>query len=300
MKAFTTYKFDTLPTLEDSQLAEYSVKDPTGTQWRTMGIEPHYTLYADEVANGQIVCNIPSVNAQSIVVVITERILPSASIKRHIAKLEEQFEAEHGQKVTRKQRAELTEEYINETLPHCPLKETRAEVTIDAKERVVYVATSSQKTADDVTAFLLRILTESNQSPDLSLYRPVKTPYWLSRQLMEGDLGYGSCKLLNTVTGKKISFTKDYDLDSARTLKNETIGVSVVELGIKIPECCTFVLTDKAVVKGLKIAVPETNEEDEDGDKTAAVADYLLCLQANRRIVSLFAEMEKDDADDDL
>ena len=296
MKAFITYELPNGIRLNDNAIThEHAIKEPTGTMWYQVGLMPHHTLYYDEVEQG-LYTSRERDSEQSLVVAIVERVLPSNTIKRHLNAMRVAFEQEHGQAVVKNQMAQWKEQFINDTLPNCPLKESRIEVSFDYKNNKLLIGTSSQKTADVIVAWLSINLFKDNPL-SCSLYRPPLMTTWLNYQLEMGAYPYESCKMQNHITGKKLSFTNDADCMTARNVFAESERLSVVELGCSITDVCLFSVNDKSVIKGIKYLFTDEQKNDIDeskleGGAAADNAKHILKVYANRKILSVLKEVE--------
>ena len=303
MKAFITYELPNGIRLNDNTIThEHAIKEPTGTTWYQVGLVPHPTLYHDEIEQG-LYTSRERDGEQSLVVAIVERVLPSNTIKRHLNTLRAAFEQEHGQAVVKNQMAQWKEQFINDTLPNCPLKESRIEVSFDYKNNKLLIGTSSQKTADTIITWLNCHLFKDNPL-SCSLYRPPQMGAWLNYQLEMGVYAYESCKMQNHITGKKLSFTHDVDCMTARSVFAESERLSVVELGCAIPDVCLFSVNDKSVIKGIKYLFTDEQKNDIDESRAEGVvvadnAKHILHVCTNRKILSVLKEVE-DYVEDDL
>lgn len=303
MKAFIAYELPNGIRLNDNAIThEHAIKEPTGNTWYQVGLVPHPTLYHDEIEQG-LYTSRERDGEQSLVVAIVERVLPSNTIKRHLNAMRVAFEQEHGQAVVKNQMAQWKEQFINDTLPNCPLKESRIEVSFDYKNNKLLVGTSSQKTADTIIAWLNCHLFKDNPL-SCSLYRPPLMTAWLNHQLEMGTYPYESCKMQNHITGKKLSFTNDVDCMTARNVFAESERLSVVELGCVIPDVCLFSVNDKSVIKGIKYLLTDEQKNDIDESRAEGVvvadnAKHILQVDTNRKILAVLKEVE-DYVEDDL
>lgn len=302
MKAFIPYELTNGIRLNDNVIThEHAIKEPTGIMWYQVGLVQHPTLYHDEMKQG-LYASRERDGEQSLVVAIVERVLPSNTIKRHLNTLRAAFEQEHGQAAVKNQMAQWKEQFIHDTLPNCPLKESRVEVSFDYKNNKLLIGTSSQKTADTIITWLNCHLFKDNPL-SCSLYRPPLMTAWLNHQLEMGIYPYESCKMQNHITGKKLSFTHDVDCMTARNVFAESERLSVVELGCSITDVCLFSVNDKSVIKAIKYLLTDEQKNDIDESKLegGAVADnarHILQVYTNRKILSVLKEVENHVEDD--
>lgn len=83
---------------------------------------------------------------------ITERVLPSAAIKRYVAMKAAEFVEQNGQKANRTQKAIWKDEYVETNLPNAPMKDVF--VPLYHNKDYLFVGTGSQAIADLVTSEL--------------------------------------------------------------------------------------------------------------------------------------------------
>ena len=303
MKAFIAYELPNGTRLNDNAITpEHAIAEPVGNMWYQIGLVPHPTLYPDEVEQG-LFASREHDGEQSLVVAIVERVLPSNTINRHLNAMRVAFEEEHGQAVVKNQMAQWKEQFINDTLPTCPLKESRIEVSFDYKNNKLLIGTSSQKTADTIMEWLNYHLFKDNPL-SCTLYRPPMMGAWLNNQLEMGAYPYESCKMQNHITGKKLSFTNDEDCMTARNVFAESERLNVIELGCLIEDSCLFSVNNKSVIKGIKCLLTDEQKSDIEeskleGGSAADIAKHILQVDANREILSVLKEVE-DYVEDDL
>ena len=303
MKAFIAYEVPNGTRLNDNAITtERAIAEPVGNMWYQIGFVPHPTLYPDEVEQG-LFASREHDGEQSLMVAIVERVLPSNTIKRHLNAMRVAFEAEHGQAVVKNQMAQWKEQFINDTLPTCPLKESRIEVSFDYKNNKLLIGTSSQKTADTIMEWLNYHLFKDNPM-SCTLYRPPLMGAWLNNQLEMGAYPYESCKMQNHITGKKLSFSNDEDCMTARNVFAESERLNVIELGCLIEDSCLFSVNNKSVIKGIKCLLTDEQKSDIEeskleGGSAADIAKHIFQVDANRKILSVLKEVE-DYVEDDL
>lgn len=304
MKAFIAYDLLNNERLIDGNTIGFASQEPAELSWQHTGLIPHPSLYPDEVEQG-LYASREHNGEQALCVAIVERILPSSTIKRHLTAKKIEFEAAHGQAVSKKQVAEWKEQFIDEMLPTCPLKETRIEVSFDYKHNKMLIGTSSQKVADHIVSWLRSTVFSTDNSSGLQckLYRPAGIGTWLNNQLESGSFLNQSCKLQNPENGKKLSFTKDVGCVTAQEVFAENTILNVVELGCVVEDVCVFSVNEKSVVKGIGyIVTAEKQDEIEEAKSESAsqfaLAQHLLEVAAKRQILLLVKEAENAEQDD--
>lgn len=282
MKGFTLFRCEK-PDFEDIDFDELKAREPE--YWRNVGVVPHYALYDDEKDQ--------YVHKDCMQIVITERLLPSSAINRHLKLKAAEFVAETGQRVTRQQKAEWKEEFIDEHLPNAPLRETTVFVTWH--DGYMFVGSSSQKTVDTILNWLIQ-----HANISAKIVKPKGIDLWFAEQLKNPTTvtPFGKAKIVRIDTDEKVSYSNSGELDAAKELV-ENYSCRVAELGfIIIDNGDLFTLTDKGFVKGLKANTPD--EDRDEADKiTMYRANELLQRETRKRIAQLIESIDEGVEDDD-
>lgn len=291
MKAFTLYKTKNVEFKDN--LHEEVIKEPVGLMWNTFGLIPSPTLYEDEAER---MVSEPITKGRHLTVSIIERILPSASINREIAKIAARWEYEHNQKPNRAQKAQWKEAFIEEHLPNAPLKETRIDCWYDENNGDLLIGSSSARVAEAVVSYLL--LHVFDEGVELKLFRPSDDAMhtWMKNCLMNEGLVSDSVKLKNRISDETISVTKAFDMEKARDVMRKSGDFNVIEIGCFGEGYGSFKLNDKAFVKGIKYAnMQELSDEEYESRVSLAKAAAILELDALRQIVAVLQSIEGED-----
>lgn len=280
MKGFTLFRCEK-PDFEDVDFDALKAHEPE--HWRNVGVVPHYSLYDDEKQQ--------YVYQDTMQIVITERLLPSSAINRHLKMKAAEFVEETGQKVTRKQKAEWKEAYIDEHLPNAPLRETT--VFVAWHDGYMFVGSASQKTVDTILSWLIQHIAVSAK-----IVKPKDIDLWLAEQLKNPTVTpFDKAKIVRIDTNEKVSYSNSGELDAAKELV-ENYSCRVTELGFIIENDDLFTLTDKGFVKGLRV-----NNPDDDPDEADKIVMYraneLLQRETRKRIAQLIETIDKGVEDDD-
>lgn len=305
MKAFQFFHLQDKAKFK-SDLTEHQTEPPKDLAWRTFGVAPVDTCYPDE---GERFVGSSNPREKHIDVVIVERILPSAYIRKSVRELAENHLIATGETATRAMKAQWTEDFLNEHLPNAPLKETKIRVCIFDDTNMV-VGTSSQKQADDVVSFVRHSLFE-----EPVVAKPTNSELfgkWLSTFLYNNtdfaEYSFGSsCKIYSASTERKISFTNDEGLCLAHETLVGSGGQSVTEMNILNDTLgYTFTLTEKAVGKSLKVLLTQDREDEYEAAKSSqdvvlrAQTEWHFVFDVITNIHSLFNLIEKGSDDDEL
>ncbi len=89
---------------------------------------------------------------------IEQRVLPSAVVRRRVEERAAQIEQATGRKPGKKQAKELKEEIVLELLPQAFTKQAEIQVWLDPKQRLLMVDASSPAKADEVVTQLVKAL----------------------------------------------------------------------------------------------------------------------------------------------
>ena len=289
MKAFIPYHIvagDIVfkPTLE--------VSEPKDTQWRTFGVRTPDTVFLDE-AHLVHTDN----DSQFVDVVVVERVLPSSSIKRAVREIAEKHFADTGEKADKRMLAQWKEEYINDSLPNAPLKETVVRVAVYGN--MLLIGTSSAKLANDVMLYIKQFVIDGF-NPETHIIKNIdieNLPAWLHDMFSNCEqenveLGTNA-KLYDKATGRKISISND---DALGTWTDLT-GYEVAELQLYIRNNVAFSLNEKGVFKGIKLEKTKEREDElaESESKTIEnKANWIFMKDALSQMINIIKKVESD------
>lgn len=224
--------------------------EPVGLAATVTYIAPHPCLYQDEIDDGVVVFG-ESYKKVELHVVIRERVVPASSIRDFVNEKEKEYckdtDAEHA---PRKLRQEWKEEYLMEKLPTAPIKTTVVPVLFLIDEGYVLIGTSSQKIADRVVGHLLLILRDFSVRP----FNTENFDSWLWEQFTDAIDGnvFGMVEYEDTVTGKRVRYSEDYELQEARIAVMKNPNVQIKAARFDLVGSCSCVINNKAVVSQIK------------------------------------------------
>lgn len=224
--------------------------EPAGLAATVTYIAPHPCLYQDEIDDGVVVFG-ESYKKVELHVVIRERVVPASSIRDFVNEKEKEYcKDTDAECAPRKLRQEWKEDYLVQKLPTAPLKTTVVPVLFLIDEGYVLIGTSSQKIADHVVGQLL--LNLSNFS-----VRPFNTEgfdSWLWERFSDAIDGnvFGMVEYEDTVTGMRVRYSGDYELQEARiaVMKNPNVQIKAARFDLVGSLSC--VINNKAIVSQIK------------------------------------------------
>ena len=248
------------------------VSEPKDTQWRTFGVRT------------------PDNDSQFVDVVVVERVLPSSSIKRAVREIAEKHFADTGEKADKRMLAQWKEEYINDSLPNAPLKETVVRVAVYGN--MLFIGTSSAKLANDVMMYIKQFVIDGF-NPDTHIITNIdieNLPKWLhdifsNCEWENVELGTNA-KLYDKATGRKISISNDDALGAWTDLT----GFEVAELQLYIRDNVAFSLNENGVFKGIKLE--KTKQREDESEKIENWAQWVFMKDAFSQMINIIKKVE--------
>lgn len=224
--------------------------EPAGLAATVTYIAPHPCLYQDEIDDGVVVFG-ESYKKVELHVVIRERVVPASSIRDFVNEKEKEYcKDTDAERAPRKLRQEWKEEYLMEKLPTAPIKTTVVPVLFLIDEGYVLIGTSSQKIADRVVGHLLLILRDFSVRP----FNTENFDSWLWEQFTDAIDGnvFGMVEYEDIVTGKRVRYSEDYELQEARIAVMKNPNVQIKAARFDLVDSCSCVINNKAVVSQIK------------------------------------------------
>lgn len=224
--------------------------EPEGLAATVTYIAPHPCLYQDEIDDGVVVFG-ESYKKVELHVVIRERVVPASSIRDFVNEKEKEYcKDTDAERAPRKLRQEWKEEYLMKKLPTAPIKTTVVPVLFLIDEGYALIGTSSQKIADRVVGHLLLILRDFSVRP----FNTENFDSWLWEQFTDAIDGnvFGMIEYEDTVTGKRVRYSGDYELQEARIAVMKNPNTRIKAACFDLVGSCSCVINDKAVVSQIK------------------------------------------------
>lgn len=224
--------------------------EPAGLAATVTYIAPHPCLYQDEIDDGVVVFG-ESYKKVELHVVIRERVVPASSIRDFVNEKEKEYcKDTDAERAPRKLRQEWKEEYLMEKLPTAPIKTTVVPVLFLIDEGYVLIGTSSQKIADHVVGHLLLILRDFSVRP----FNTENFDSWLWEQFTDAIDGnvFGMVEYEDTVTGKRVRYSEDYELQEARIAVMKNPDTRIKAACFVLVGSCSCRINAKAVVSQIK------------------------------------------------
>lgn len=249
MKAFIPYQLTGDVEFGDLKANPKPIK-PEGLAATVTYIAPHPCLYQDEIDDGVVVFGEGDTKVE-LHVVIRERVIPASSVRDYVAEKEKEYcKDTDAERAPRKLRQEWKEEYLMKKLPTAPIKTTVVSVLFLIDEGYMLIGTSSQKIADRVVGHLLLILRDFSVRP----FNTENFDSWLWEQFTDAIDGnvFGMVEYEDIVTGKRVRYSEDYELQEARIAVMKNPNVQIKAARFDLVGSCSCIINNKAVVSQIK------------------------------------------------
>ena len=210
--------------------------------------------------------------------VIEQRVLPSAVVKRRLDERAAQIEQATGRKPGKKQTKELKEEIVLELLPQAFTKQAAIQVWLNPNDRLLMIDASSPARADEVVTHLVKALEAFSLTPLHTAQSPAAA---MSEWLTTGEPPAGfsvdrECELKSADESKSAVRYARHALDIDEVRQHIAAGKLPTQLALTWQGRVSLLLTEALQIK--KIAFLEGVFEggkpgkDEAFDADAAIA----------------------------
>lgn len=184
---------------------------------------------------------------------IEQRVLPGAVIKRRTEEIAAKIEQDTGRKPGKKQTKEIKEQAMLELLPMAFTKQASINVWIDPDQRLLLVDSSSQGKADEVVSFLVKTLETIAVS---QLHTKQSAAVAMSEWLVSGEPPATftvdrDCELKSADEMKSVVRYSRHLLDIDEVRQHITSGKVPTKLGMSWEGRVSFMLTDTMQIKKL-------------------------------------------------
>lgn len=283
-------RLDALTDTELDHLDRFVTQDPSGSEWRKLGLIPG----RDDVLISKIDGRGHLLNVQ-----FNERILPGAVINEATKARVDEIGERQGFKVGRKEFAQIKEEVTFDLLPKAFIKRSTVPVMIlsvaGLDHDLLLVFTGSPKKFDDTLALLSGAFNNwAEWSPWLLLPRESPTLILTSiASSPESDSGFNadSAAILKGADKETIRI-KDQDIYSTEIEYLLNDGYQVHELALiylaggQGDAAIEFTFNEKLIFK--KLVIPTTKDADAEADIST---DWIVASECSNLVVRFFDQM---------
>lgn len=230
---------------------------------------------------------------------VEQRVLPGAVVKRRIAERALAIEHETGRKPGRKQTKEIKEQVVLELLPLAFTKQATVKVWIDPKQRLLMIDAGSASRAGQVITQLVKALDGFLVTPLQTAQSPAAV---MSDWLASGDPPAAfsvdrDCELKAPDESKAVVRYARHPLDPAEVRRHLEAGKQPTRLALTWQGRVSFVLTDAMQIRKLDflegvIESARAEHKDEAFDADAAIGTGELQRLIPELVEALGGELE--------
>ena len=182
-----------------------------------------------------------------------ERVLPSAVINELVQEKIIEKEEQQARKLSKKERTEIKDEIIFESLPKAFTFSRKTYAYIDIKGSYIVVDSASSKSAEDLLSLLRKSLGSLPAIPLNTLDKPSSImTQWLLTQQTPSDLTIeDECELRSDESGSIIR-CKKHDLSLPEIKNHLDSGKAVIKLALNWSDRLAFIIDENLAVKRLR------------------------------------------------
>ncbi|KPC02223.1 recombination-associated protein RdgC (plasmid) [Pseudomonas amygdali pv. lachrymans] len=230
-----------------------------------------------------------------------ERILPPAVVTDAVAEKVEEIELSQLRKVYRKEKDQIKDEITQAFLPRAFIKKATTYAAIDLKQNLIYVNTSSPKSAEALLSTLREVLGSLPVRPVAVKIAPTATyTTWIKTEKAAEDFYVLSNCRLNDVSedGGEIQ-VKNQDLTSDEIKQLLDSGKIVTQINLAFKDMLSFTVNDKLAIQGLRFESLLQEKAVQDGGDDADSqfdASFLLMMKTlNEAVPALLTALGGED-----
>lgn len=221
-----------------------------------------------------------------------EKILPAAVINELLEEKVLDIEQEQDRRVSRKERANLRDDLIQELLPKAFTRSGRIYAIIAPKQGLLLVDAGSAKKAEDLCSLLRNSLGSLPVIPPQVIDDPATIlSAWLQGENVPNDIVLeDSCDLIDPEVQGAVIRARKMELESDEIHGHLKAGKQVAKLGLCWNERVSFTLSHELELKGLKysdlIQEEVMHNQGDDGDTAAELdASFFIMSQELLKLV---------------
>jgi len=222
-----------------------------------------------------------------------ERILPAAAVNAAVqAKLDE-IERNEGRRPGGRARKRIKDEILTDLLPRALVRPSRIDAILDVGLGVLFVDTSSKKTAESVASELRHALGSFKAQPLNAEVAPrsVLTSWAAGEQLPEGFAIGDECELRDALDQGAVVKCQRMEIEqNAEIDKHLQSGKQCTRLALQLDDHVTFVLGEDLVIRKLKLldgAVDSLASTEREDLRAELDARFALMSHELRRLFSV-------------
>ncbi len=183
-----------------------------------------------------------------------ERVLPSAVINELVQEKISEKEDQQARKLSKKERTEIKDEIIFDSLPKAFTFSRKIYLYIDPKDGYVIVDSASTKSAEDILSLLRKSLGSLPAIPLSTINKPstVMTDWLLTQQVPSGIIIEDECELRSPEESGSIIRCKRHDLTLPEIKNHLDSGKEAIKLAVSWEERLSFIIDENLAIKRLR------------------------------------------------
>ncbi|MCX7086099.1 MAG: recombination-associated protein RdgC [Methylococcales bacterium] len=183
-----------------------------------------------------------------------ERVLPSAVINELVQEKISEKEDQQARKLSKKERTEIKDEIIFDSLPKAFTFSRKIYLYIDPKDGYVIVDSASAKSAEDILSLLRKSLGSLPAIPLNTINKPstVMTDWLLTQQVPSGITIEDECELRSPEESGSIIRCKRHDLSLPEIKNHLDSGKEAIKLAVSWEERLSFIIDENLAIKRLR------------------------------------------------
>lgn len=183
-----------------------------------------------------------------------ERVLPSAVINELVQEKISEKEDQQARKLSKKERTEIKDEIIFDSLPKAFTFSRKIYLYIDPKDGYVIVDSASTKSAEDILSLLRKSLGSLPAIPLSTINKPstVMTDWLLTQQVPSGITIEDECELRSPEESGSIIRCKRHDLTLPEIKNHLDSGKEAIKLAVSWEERLSFIIDENLAIKRLR------------------------------------------------
>lgn len=202
-----------------------------------------------------------------------ERVLPSAVINELVQEKISEKEDQQARKLSKKERTEIKDEIIFDSLPKAFTFSRKFYLYIDPKDGYVIVDSASTKSAEDILSLLRKSLGSLPAIPLSTINKPstVMTDWLLTQQVPSDITIEDECELRSPEESGSIIRCKRHDLTLPEIKNHLDSGKVAIKLAVSWEDRLSFIIDENLAIKRLRFLelIQDQGSDIEVNDATA-------------------------------
>ena len=183
-----------------------------------------------------------------------ERVLPSAVINELVLEKIQEKEEQQARKLSKKERTEIKDEIIFDSLPRTFTFSRKIYAYIDPQGGYIVIDSASTKTAEDILSLLRKSIGSLPAIPLNTINKPstIMTQWLLNQQIPNDIAIQDECELRSPEESGSIIRCKRHDLALPEIINHLNTGKEVIKLAVSWADRISFIVDENLAIKRLR------------------------------------------------